>query len=175
MTELSPLDILGTKFGKRMRGYDPLEVHEFLSQLAGSMENLLRERGELRQRVHRLEQRLSEYRDREAALHEALVAAQRSAESTVSTARSEAQKIVEEGHSLADRLVDEANDRTRTIEAAIGELRSRRREVRGELLRLVEVLEGLVRDDQAREKKEPSTPQLALLQRRGSGSSEGQG
>ncbi len=166
MTEMSPLDILGKKFSKRVGGYDPLEVHEFLSQLANAMENALRERGELRQRVHRLEQRLSDYRERETALHEALVAAQRSAEDTLAGARSEAQRIVEEGHSLADRLVDEANDRSKTIESVIGELRTRRREVRGELMRLVEVLQGIVHDDQAREKEEPSTPQLALLQRR---------
>ena len=36
MSELSALDILGKQFGKRLRGYAPFEVHEFLSQFTGS-------------------------------------------------------------------------------------------------------------------------------------------
>ena len=38
-------------------------------------------------------------------------------------------------------------------------------EVRAELNRIVELLEGIIRDDQRRERDEPSTPQLAAFQR----------
>ena len=165
MTELSPLDILGKTFSSRLRGYAPEEVHEFLSLTAAAMEGALRERGELRQQLHRLEQQLVTFRERETALQEALVAAQRSAENTLAAARSEAQKIVEEGHNLADRLVDDAHQRAHTIETVISELRSRRRETRAELMRLVEVLNGVVEDDHQLEKDERSTPQIALLHR----------
>lgn len=175
MTELSPLDVLGKKFTRRVSGYDASEVHEFLTQVAGSMESSLRERAELKQRLHRLEQELADFRDREAALHEALVAAQRSAESTVESARTEAQKIVEEGHGLADRLIDEANARAKTIETVISDLRQRRREVRAELIRLVELMQGIVSDDKEREKEERATPQLALLTRHRDGTAEHNG
>ncbi len=87
MSELSPLDILGKKFAVKFRGYPANEVHEYLTEIAGSMEALMRERGELRQQVHRLTSELASFRDREAALHEALVAAQRTAETTMETAR----------------------------------------------------------------------------------------
>ena len=73
MSELTALDILGKQFGKRIRGYAPFEVHEFLSQIASAMEALNRERGELKQQVHRLDQELAEFRERETALREALV------------------------------------------------------------------------------------------------------
>ena len=166
MNELSPLDILGKTFTTRFRGYAPEEVHEFLNQVATSMEHMLRDRGEARQDLHRVMQELARFRERENALHEALVAAQQAAEQTLSAARAEGQRIVEEGQVLADRLIDEAHKRAHTIETVIGDLRARRREVRSELMRVVEMLEGVIRDDQQAEKETPTTPQLTVLHRR---------
>jgi cell division initiation protein len=166
MTELSPLDVLGKTFSTRLRGYAQEEVHEFLTQVASSMELLLRERGEFKQQLHRFEQELVRFREREDAMQEALVAAQQAAQRTLDGAQAEGQRIVEEGHVLADRLIDEAHKRAHNIETAIGDLRSRRREVRAELMRLAELLEGVIRDDQKSEIDEPATPQLALLRRR---------
>ena len=70
------------------------------------------------------------------------------------------------GQMLADRLVEDAHSRAHNIESKIGELRSYRREVRAELMRLVELVQGLVRDDQRAEREERPTSQLALLRRR---------
>jgi cell division initiation protein len=165
MSEFAPMDILGKKFAKKLHGYDALEVHEYRTELARVAEGLLRERGELRQRVHHMEQELSAFRERESALKEALVAAQRSAETTIEVARVEGQRIVGEGHGLAERLVEEANVRAQNIESVITDLRNRRREVRSELNRIVELLQGIIQDDQRRERDEPSTPQLATIQR----------
>ena len=174
MSELSPLDILGKKFAVKLRGYPANEVHEYLTEIAGAMEGLMRERGELRQQVHRLENELSSFREREKALQEALVAAQRTAENTMEAARDEGQRIIEDGHGLADRLVTEANDRARKIDNVIQELRDRRRETRSELVRLVEILQSVIDDDRSREQEERVTPQLALLSR-GESAGEGQG
>ncbi|MCU0303340.1 MAG: DivIVA domain-containing protein [Thermoanaerobaculales bacterium] len=175
MSELSPLDILGKRFAVRFRGYPANEVHEYLTEVAGAVEALTRERGELRQQVHRLEHELASFRQRETALHEALVAAQRSAESTIESARDEGQRIIADGHGLADRLVEEANERARKIDEVIQQLRERRRDARSELIRLVEILQGLVDDDRAREQEERTTPQLALLSRRNESGREGRG
>ncbi len=167
MSDLTPLDILGVDFPRGIRGYDTEAVRSFLQQLASSMEELLRERGELRQNLHRLEQELNTFRKRENALQEALVAAQKTAEATMDNAKADAQRIIQEGHALADRLVDEAYDRAKNIETTISVLRSRRREVRGELMRLTELLQGMIRDDQQLEHDERSTPQITVMPRRG--------
>jgi cell division initiation protein len=175
MSEFAPMDILGQKFSKRLQGYSQIEVHDYLTELARVIEGLLRERGELRQRVHHMEQELKAFRERETALKEALVAAQRSAETTIEVARVEGQRIVDEGHNLADRLMVEANERAQNIEKVIGDLRNRRREVRAELNRIVELVEGLVQDDKRREQEERATPQLASFQRHTRESTENQG
>jgi len=165
MSEFAPMDILGKRFTKRLRGYSELEVHDYLTDLARVIESLLRERGELKQHVHHMEHELTAFRERESALKEALVAAQRSAETTIEVARVEGQRIVDEGHGLSDRLIDEANKRVQNIEMVISDMRNRRREIRAELMRMVELLQGLVEDDQQREQGERSTPQLASFQR----------
>ena len=127
MTDLSPLDILGKTFKKRLNGYDPQQVHEFLSEVGGVFEQLVRERGELRQQVAKMEIDLAEFRRRESALQQALVAAQRSAEETVEgarrkaddeleKARAEGQRTLEEAQALAQRIMDETNQRIRTLE-----------------------------------------------------------
>ncbi len=175
MSEFAPMDILGKKFAKRLTGYAPIEVHDYLSDLARAVEELLRERGELRQRLHNLEQELRAFRERESALKEALVAAQRSAETTIEVARAEGQRIVAEGHGLAERLVAEANERVQNMERVLVDLRLRRRDVRAELGRLVEIIQGLVLDDRQREREERSTPQLAPFQRRAQDGGERKG
>jgi len=174
MSELSPLDILGKKFAVKFRGYPANEVHEYLTEIAASIESLTRERGELRQQVHRLETELASFREREKALHEALVAAQRTAESTVESARDEGQRIIADGHGLADRLVEEANSRARMIDSVIQQLRERRRDARSELIRLAEILQGLIEDDRAREQEERTTPQIAILSRKNEKTGENQ-
>jgi cell division initiation protein len=160
MSELSPLDILGKTFTKRLNGYAANEVQEFLTQVASAME-------------HRLQHDLANFQERESALQQALISAQRTAESTMGEARVEGQRILGEAQTLADRLVDEAHQRAQNVESVISDLRSRRREVRAELMRLVELLQGLIRDDQRLERDEPPAPQLAVLRRR-NGRSESQ-
>ncbi len=184
MTDLSPLDILGKTFKKRLNGYDPQQVHEFLSEVGGVFEQLVRERGELRQQVAKMESDLAEFRRREGALQDALVAAQRSAEETVEgarrkageeleQARTEGQRTLEEAQVLAQRIMDETNERIRTLEGIITGLRGKRREARAEVLRLVEILEGVARDDQRLEHEEDVTPRVSLLDRRRPASGEG--
>jgi len=173
MSEFAPMDILGKKFTRRFHGYSEMEVHDYLTEVARVIEGLLRERGELRQHVHHMDQELSAFRERETALKEALVAAQRSAETTIEVARVEGQRIVDEGQRLSDRLIDEANQRVQNIETVIGDLRNRRREIRAELNRMVELLQGLIDDDQQRERGERSAPQLASFQRPTQEGSEG--
>ncbi len=166
MADLTPLDILGVDFPRSMRGFEPEAVRSFLQQLATTVEDLLRERGELRQELHRLKAELKDFHTRETALQDALVAAQKTAETTMETARTEAQRIIQEGHSLAERLIDDAMERATNVETTIAQLRARRREVRGELMRLTELLQGMIRDDQQLEDEERAAPSLAVMQRR---------
>ena len=40
MSEFAPMDILGKKFTRKLRGYDEFAVHEYLTELARAMEGM---------------------------------------------------------------------------------------------------------------------------------------
>ncbi len=166
MNRLTPLEIQRAEFARRLRGLDPDAVRAFLGGVAEQLEEEARTRGELRAQIARLSQEVDEYRQRTAAVNEALVAAQRTADATIARAEAEAQHIVAEAEVLADRVVDDAAKRAENIELVIGQLRTRRRSVRGDLKRLLAVLEGVVRDDDAAEQRESDEPTVSFLRRR---------
>jgi len=166
MNRLTPLEIQRASFARRWRGLDPDAIRDFLGEIAEQLEEEARTRGELRAQVARLTQEVEEYRLRAAAVNEALVAAQRTAEATIARAEGEAQRIIADAETLADRVVDDAAKRAENVELVIGQLRSRRRAARADLKRLVEVLGGSVRDDEAAEQRESEGPTVSFLRRR---------
>ncbi len=173
MNRLTPLEIQRATFARRLRGHDPDAVREFLGEIAEQLEEEARTRGDLRAQVARLTQEVEEYRQRADAVNQALVAAQRTAETTVGRAETEAQRIIAEAEALADRVVDDAARRAENVELVIGQLRGRRRAARAELKRLVDVLSGTVRDDEVAEQRTSDSPTVSFLRRR-SGDAKGE-
>jgi len=78
MIDLTPLEVRKKKgdFRRVMRGYDAAPVDDFLDLVADRLDELVRENLTLTERVTRQEQQVSDYRERERALTEALVTAQ---------------------------------------------------------------------------------------------------
>jgi cell division initiation protein len=78
MIDLTPLEVRKKKgdFRRAMRGYDPALVDDFLDLVADRLDELVRQNLSLSERVATQEQQVTEYRDRERALTEALVTAQ---------------------------------------------------------------------------------------------------
>jgi len=167
MHRLTPLEIQGASFPTKFKGYDPEAVREFLRTIAEQVEEEARQRGELRAQVEMLSRQLEEYRSRAEALNEALISAQKTAEATIEKAEVEAQRILTEAQSLADRLVEEARERAEAVESIVAQLRAQRRAARADLRRLAELLFGLAKEDEAAEKREVESTNLAILRPRG--------
>ena len=86
----------------------------------------------LKAQVADLEAQLAEKAANDAAISQALIVAQRSADEVVANARNEASSIIKEAHDEADRIVNKAeSDRQRVIEA-IRTLEGDRNAVRSE-------------------------------------------
>jgi DivIVA domain-containing protein len=77
MIDLTPLDVRKKKgdFRKVMRGYDPDAVDNFLDEVVGRMEELVRENSSLSARFASMTEAIADYRERERAMNEALVSA----------------------------------------------------------------------------------------------------
>ena len=81
---VSPLDLRQQKFSIGFRGYDPVEVSAFLAAVADDYEHALREMDRLRQDVARLDMQMRVHLDQEKSLQNALIMAQKMAETIAS-------------------------------------------------------------------------------------------
>ncbi len=128
---LTPLDIRQQQFTVRMfRGLDPQEVDAFLENVAEDYEMVLRENAVLREQVIAFEERSRGLADREKALQDTLVTAQKMADEMKDAARREAQLIVREAELQGDKLVEEA----RAVEARLRNDISGLKRTRGRLV-----------------------------------------
>jgi len=151
---LTPLDIQQKQFARRLRGCDPREVRAFLELCADEFEELVRETIELREDVRARDRQLSEVREREHALQEALVSARRLADEMREQARKDAQVIVAEAELQAERVLRDAHDRRADLMRDLADLRQQkvafetrlRVEAEGHL-RLLDALRDAGRDD----------------------------
>jgi len=166
MTRVTPLEIQRAAFPRKVHGYDPDAVREYLSLLAQQTEEDNRARGELRGQLARLTKELEEARERSNGLAEALVSAQRAAEVAVAQAEERAQQIVLDAEALADRILTDAARRNENIELATGQLRERRRAARADLRRLAELVAGLAEDDERSDSRDAELPNVTMLRPR---------
>src|SRR5437660_928711 len=105
---LTPLDVRKQEFRRSLRGYEPVGVEDFRARVADELERILREKAVLEERVAALGEQLRAYRERERAMHEALVAAQQLRGETRAGRAREAQVIVREAQAEAQRILDGA-------------------------------------------------------------------
>lgn len=115
---LTALDVRKQEFRKVMRGYDPLAVEDFRTRVADELERVVRERADLAERVRVAEEQLVRYREREAAMNDALVAAQQLRAATREQAEREAQLVLREADADAERRRDAARREVERLEAS---------------------------------------------------------
>ena len=131
--KVTPLDLRQAQFRSKLRGFDPDEVTPFLSDAAHELEQALKEIDRLRQEALRNETILEEFRERENALRNTLLTAQRLADQIKENAEVEAKTILREAESRADLILQKAQGRVAELDRDITEMRLRRRDVEGSL------------------------------------------
>ncbi|WP_096189203.1 DivIVA domain-containing protein [Evansella halocellulosilytica] len=145
---LTPLDIHNKEFTRGFRGYDEDEVNEFLDQVIKDYEIVIREKKELTDRVHELEEKLKHFSNIETTLNKSILVAQETAEDVKRNADKEAKLIIKESEKNADRIVNEALSKSRKIALEIEELKKQSSVYRTRFKMLLEAqLELLNNDD----------------------------
>ncbi|MDO5695289.1 MAG: DivIVA domain-containing protein [Eubacteriales bacterium] len=113
---LTPIDIREKEFD-RGRGYTR-EVRTFLAKVAGEYEVLYSKNAELTDRIAQLEALLNNYENMEDSMKNALVLAQRTADSSIESANKEAQNILLNARMKAEELLIESIDKNNRIKLA---------------------------------------------------------
>src|SRR5512146_93676 len=128
MIDLTPLEVRKKKgdFRRTLRGYDAELVDDFLDMVADRLDELVRENLSFNEKVARLEERVTDYREREKALTEALVSAQEFREERLNQASREADLRLREAEAEADRIRESALREREREEAALRRVRARR-------------------------------------------------
>ena len=122
--KISPMDIQQQQFkGKMFGGLDAEDVDAFLQSVAGEMEELIRENGELKERLSRNAQAIAEMEARESQLRETMLAAQRITEEMKANAQKEAHLVVSEAELKGERIIADAEQKLVDLNNQIQELR----------------------------------------------------
>src|SRR3954470_22653454 len=105
---LTPLDVRSQEFVRAMRGYDRAQVDEFKLAISEELERLLRDRAQNEERLRNAQEQLGAYRDRERAMNEALVAAQRLRVDRQEQSEKEAEVVWKEARAEAEKILERA-------------------------------------------------------------------
>jgi cell division initiation protein len=136
--KITPLDITQKSFHRALRGYDRQEVEAFLGLVAAEFEELVREAMVLRQETQRKDEEIAEHRNKERALQETLIAAQKASEEIHDSARKEAEIAVSEAELQAEKIVQGAHSRFLRIVDDINEMKRQRVQFEASVRSLVE-------------------------------------
>lgn len=104
---LTPLDIDNKQFTKSFKGYNALEVDDFLDEISKDYDSLMRECLTLKETIKNLEAKNEQYEYLENALQEVLVVAKETTDNMKTLARKEAEQIIQDANiKVVDRLND---------------------------------------------------------------------
>lgn len=124
---LTAVDVRRYDFGSAFRGYDRMRVDLFRDQVADELERLTRHNLDLETKARSFHEQLKHYRERDKAINEALISAQQLREDVKEQAQREADLLMREAQSAADRLTDEARGQIAALMREVEALdRSRR-------------------------------------------------
>ena len=94
---LTPLDVEKIEFPKKtFGGYDPEAVHDFLDEVVTTLEHMVKERDDLRDKIARLTQEIDGWRAKELLVTESVQLAQKTRDQVIGSAQTEAENIIKE-------------------------------------------------------------------------------
>ena len=135
---LTPLDIQQQRFRVSFRGYDTKEVEAFLEQAANAFEDLQRETLRLADETKKLQSDIEEYQRREGTFKRALLHSQKVLDQMQENARRQAEVIVAEAETKAEKLLHQAQNRLAQLQESIAGLKRQRVQVEAEITFVIE-------------------------------------
>ncbi|MEO1934701.1 MAG: DivIVA domain-containing protein [Myxococcales bacterium] len=123
---MTPLDVQGHQFARRLRGYDPDEVDAFLRIVSEDYEALVLESAGQNDCIRRLETRIAELSAQEDLLKETLLSAQAMTEELRGSTEREAELRLAEVEVRAEKILDASHRRAAGLAQDIREMRALR-------------------------------------------------
>ena len=149
---ITPLDIENKRFSKQMmNGYSVEEVDDFLDELTAGYSKNYKENSELKSKVEELNKSLEHYKSIESTLNNTLVMAQSTAEDIKKVAQQQADQIINEAKSNAQKQVDDLNNelilKTKKVEDVKKQFDIYKAKMESLLISQLELLKDINKDD----------------------------
>jgi len=155
--KITPLDVQQQQFRVRFRGFDMVEVDNFLDLVANELEELLRENNRLKEEERQKTEKIRELEGAERELRNALISAQQICEEMKSNARKEGDLIIEEAKANARKILETAQAQAMQVETEIAHLKRQRAEFEATLKGILEMHLKLV-DSHPENQTSPAGP-----------------
>lgn len=136
--KIAPIDIAHKTFGRKIGGYDPEEVMDFLRAVSDEMETLIRERNALKESLREKELAISEYRERDELLKSTITTATKMSDKIQSDAEREAKLILHDAEQKADYIQRDARDSLKRIYHDITDLKRIRMQFENNMKALIQ-------------------------------------
>ena len=145
MGKITVIDIQHRTFKKKLQGYDPADVDQFLDEIIETLEDDAQARAALEAEISDLKERISHFKSMEESLQNTLLLAQRTSDEVKASAHKEADLIRAEARVTVEREIasygERANEARRDYQRAIETAEKARSELRSLLMTHLALLE----------------------------------
>ncbi|MEA4832495.1 hypothetical protein SDC9_111850 [bioreactor metagenome] len=121
---ISPHDLKKKTFQKAVRGYNSVEVDEYIEYLIDSYTELYRENAELEKKLHILGSKYDELAGDEKSIRSAIIKAQKLSETIIDNAKKEADAVIAGISGRCDSVITEAAKKVEDEREALKTLRT---------------------------------------------------
>ena len=122
---LAPHELKNKTFAKTVRGYNPIDVDEYIDFIIGKYTEIYRENMELEKKLKSVAAKLDQIRDEEESIRTTLLNAQKMAERIVSDATARAELITESIKERSDAVIARFRDEINAEKDEMWEMRTR--------------------------------------------------
>lgn len=119
---LTPIDIQQQQFATTWRGFDVEEVRDFLTQVAQAIQAQAQKNAELKAELSAQSRTLAQLQERENAVKETMLVAQRAMEEARGRTDDQVQVILGKAENEAQRITIAAQNRYTSLSTQVGEL-----------------------------------------------------
>ena len=128
-----PKEIAVKTFDRKMMGYDPDQVENFLVIVAAQLENIIEENQALKDALKNKELEILGYKDRDQLLQQTMTQTTQMTEKMKIEAERECKLVINEAHQKAEMITHDAKESLKKIYAEISELKKSRMQFQANL------------------------------------------
>ncbi|MEB7799963.1 DivIVA domain-containing protein [Staphylococcus xylosus] len=143
----TPNEIKNKTFTNARNGFEPTEVESYLEQLSNEIERLKEDKAQLEKVIEDKESNIQSYKEVHQSVSDALIQAKQAGEETKAAATKNAEATVSKAKAEADRIVNDAVEKARRLSFQTEDMKRQSKIFRSRFRMLVEAQLDLLKNE----------------------------